>query len=36
MVAKDFVLFAIYIWDDGTVSRYSMYQELNGAEACWT
>ncbi len=32
MVAKDFVLFAIYIWDDGRATRYSMYQEPNNPE----
>ena len=33
-VAKDFVLFAIYIWDDGTVTRYSLYQEPNNPKVC--
>jgi hypothetical protein len=36
MAAKDFVLFAIYIWDDGRVTRYSLYQEPNNPEVCWT
>jgi hypothetical protein len=35
MVAKNFVLFAIYIWDNGKVSRYSLFQEPNNPEVCW-
>jgi len=34
--AKNFVLFVIYIWEDGKVSRYSLLQEPNGPEVCWT
>jgi hypothetical protein len=36
MATKDFVLCAIYIWEDGEVSRYSLYQEPNNPEVCWT
>ena len=36
IAAKDFVLFAIYIWENGKVSRYSLYQESNNQEVCWT
>jgi hypothetical protein len=36
MVAKKFVLFAIYIWDSGKVSRHSLFQEPNDPEVCWT
>jgi hypothetical protein len=36
MVTKNFVLCAIYVWDDGQVSRYSLYQEPNRREVCWT
>jgi hypothetical protein len=36
MVAKNFVLFAIYIWDSGKVTRYSLFQELNNPVVCWT
>ena len=32
MVAKDFVLFAIYIRGDGRATRYSMHQEPNNPE----
>jgi hypothetical protein len=35
MVDKNFVLFAIYIWDDGRVTRYSLFQEPNNPEVCW-
>jgi hypothetical protein len=34
--AKNFVLIAIYIWEDGKVSRYSLFQEPNYPEVCWT
>ncbi len=34
--AKNFVLFAIYIWEDGKVYRYSLFQQPNGREVCWT
>lgn len=30
--AKNFVLFAIYIWDDGKVNWYSLFQEWNGTK----
>jgi hypothetical protein len=36
MAAKDFVLFTIYVSDDGTATRYSLYQEPNNPEVCWT
>lgn len=36
MVDKNFVLFAIYIWDDGNASCYSLFQELNSPEVCRT
>jgi len=36
MVDKNFVLFAIYIWDNGKVYCYSMFQEPNSPEVCWT
>lgn len=36
MADKNFVLFAIDIWDDGKVSRYSLFQEQNNPEVCWT
>jgi hypothetical protein len=31
----DFVLVVIYIWDDGRVTRYSLFQEPNSPEVCW-
>jgi hypothetical protein len=36
MAKEDFVLLAIYIWDNGKVSRYSLFQVLNNPEVCWT
>ena len=33
---KDFILFAIYIWDNGQVSRYSLFQKPNNLEVCRT
>ena len=33
-IAKDFVLFAIYIRFSGKVTRYSMYQEPNSLVVC--
>ena len=33
---KNFVLFAIYIWEDSKVSSYSLFQQPNGREVCWT
>ena len=33
---KNFVLFAIYIWKAGKVSRYSLFQEPNNPKVCWT
>jgi hypothetical protein len=35
MEAKDFVLFAMYIWDDGRVTRYSLFQGPNN-QVCWS
>src|SRR6266404_3511180 len=32
----EFVLFAIYIRDDGEVSRYSLFQEGNDKSVCYT
>ena len=32
--AKNFVLFAIYIWDDGEVTRFSLFQKPNNREVC--
>lgn len=32
---KDFVLFAIYIRNDGKVTRYALFQERNGPEVCF-
>jgi len=34
----EFVLFAIYIWDDGQVSRYSLFQvqDRDDKSVCWT
>jgi hypothetical protein len=32
----DFVLSAIYIWDNGKVTRYSLFQKPNNPEVCWT
>ncbi|SRR6266403_2602210 len=34
--AKNFVLFAIYIWEDGKVSRYSLFQKPNDPRVCRT
>ena len=31
----DFVLFATYIWDNGNVTRYSLFQKRNNP-VCWT
>jgi hypothetical protein len=36
IVAKDFVLFAIYIWDNGKVNCYSLFQKPNNPQVCWT
>jgi hypothetical protein len=36
MVDKNFVLFAMYIWESGRVSRYSLFQEPKKTEVCWT
>jgi hypothetical protein len=35
MVDKNFVLLAMYIWDNGQVTRYSLFQEPNNTEVCW-
>ncbi len=32
--AKNFVLFAIYIWEDGKVGRYSLFQGRNSPKVC--
>ena len=32
--AGRFVLMAIYIWDDGKVSRYSLFQEAGDESVC--
>jgi len=34
--AGKFVLFAIYIWDNGDVTRYSLFQEPNDKKVRWT
>jgi hypothetical protein len=35
--AKNFVLFTIYIWGYGEVTRFSLFQEPNNREVCcWT
>ena len=36
MAEKNFVLFALYIWDHGEVYCYSLFQEPNSPEVCWT
>jgi hypothetical protein len=36
MVANNFVLFVMYISDHGKVSRFSLFQEPNRPEVCWT
>jgi len=33
---KDFVLFAMYIWDSGKVTRYTLFQEPEESSVCWT
>jgi hypothetical protein len=35
-VAKDFVLFVIIYPDGGRAARYSLFQEPNNPEVCWT
>jgi hypothetical protein len=35
MVDKNFVLFAIYIWNSGRVSHYSLFQEPINSKVCW-
>jgi hypothetical protein len=35
MAKEDFVLLAIYIRDNGKVSRYSLFQVLNNPVVCW-
>ncbi len=32
--AKNFVLFAIYIWEDGKVGHYSLFQDRNSPKVC--
>jgi hypothetical protein len=36
MEAKNFVLCAMYIWDNGKVTRYSLFQDPGNPEVCWT
>ena len=36
MATKNYVLCAIYVWDNGEVTRYSLFQEFNTPEVCWT
>ena len=36
MADKNFVLFALYIWDNGEVYCYSPFQVPNSPEVCWT
>ena len=37
MANRDFVLFAIYIWDNGKATRYLLFQEgPNNPEVCWS
>jgi|HubBroStandDraft_5_1064220.scaffolds.fasta_scaffold136353_2 hypothetical protein len=33
---KNFVLFALYIWDNGEVYCYSLFQVPNSSKVCWT
>jgi hypothetical protein len=34
---KDFVLFAMYVWDNAKITRYALFQEPNKpAAVCWT
>jgi hypothetical protein len=33
---KNFVLFAMYVWDTGKVTRFSLFQESDRREVCWT
>jgi hypothetical protein len=35
-VDKNFVLLAIYIWGNGEVFRYSLFQRPKKLEVCWT
>jgi len=32
---KNFVLCAIFIWDDGRVTRYTLFQQLNDEAVCY-
>ena len=34
MKNKDFVLFAMYIWSNGKVTRFSLFQEPNKQKVC--
>jgi hypothetical protein len=36
MKEKNFVLFAMYIWEDGKVTRYSLFQKLGESKVWWT
>jgi hypothetical protein len=33
---KNFVLCAIYLWVNGQVTRFLLFQELNNPAVCWT
>jgi hypothetical protein len=33
---KNFVLFAVYIWDNAEVARYALFQGSDSAEVCRT
>jgi hypothetical protein len=34
--SKNFVLFAIYVWGNGTVRRFSLFQVPGRTQVCWT
>jgi hypothetical protein len=34
--SKNFVLFAVYVWGDGTVRRFSLFQVPGRTQVCWT
>ena len=36
MMDKNFVLCAMYIWGNGKVTRYSLFQDPYNPEVCWT
>ena len=33
---ENFVLFAVYVWETGEVTHYSLFQESNNRGVCWT